>query len=324
MSLEHTKFYDLDYELVSAYANTFISRLDTYPVQNADGSYVRVKRPLVTPILEGHIKGHITIGAYALNEKNEAHWICFDADDNDHAFELSYMASDLRKSDITTYLEKSRRGCHLWFFTPSISGVEARRFGKQLLREYKIEGVELYPKQDKLITGTGSLVRLPLGIHQVSKYRYGFIDFDGHPLAPTVREQMKILTSPKRVPQTFIDQILAVAPEAKPIFPTKPYIPRPKNRIVGDTLSERIKNRISVYDFISQYIEINERGFGYCPYHDDQKMSFGVNQEHNFWNCFACETGGSVIDFWMKWRALHGQDPDFRKTMIDLIGLLNM
>lgn len=324
MRQEHATTPDINPELVLAYASTFVSRYDTYPVQNADGSYVRVKRPLVMPIIEGHLKGHVTIGAYALNEKSEANWISFDADDNDRAYELSYMASDLLKSRIITYLEKSRRGCHLWFFTPPLSGTDARRFGKQLLREYKIERMELYPKQDKLITGTGSLVRLPLGVHQVSKYRYGFIDLNSQPLAPTVREQMKILTSPERVPQTFIDQILAVAPEAKPVFPTKPYIPRPKNRIIGDTLSERIKNRISVADFVSQYIELNDHGFGYCIFHDDQKMSFGVNQEHNFWNCFACETGGSVIDFWMKWRELHGQDPDFRKTMIDLIGLLNM
>ncbi len=324
MKQEQSTRPDIDPELVSAYASTFISRFDTYPMQNADGSYVRVKRPLVMPIIEGHLKGHITIGAYALNEASEAHWICLDADNEDHAYELSFMAIDLAKSNVPAYLEKSRRGCHLWFFTPPLTGVDARRFGMQLLREYKIEGVELYPKQDKLITGTGSLVRLPLGVHQVSKYRYGFVDRDGQPLAPTVREQMKILTNPERVSVTFIDQILAVAPEAKPVFPTKPYIPRPKNRIIGDTLSERIKNRISVYDFVSQYIELNAQGFGYCPYHDDQKMSFGVNQEHNFWNCFACETGGSVIDFWMKWRELHGKDPDFRKTMIELINLLNM
>ncbi len=259
-----------------------------------------------------------------MSETSEASWICLDADDNDRAFELSYIASDLVKDYVPSYLEKSRRGCHLWFFTPTLSGTDARRFGKQLLREYKIEGVELYPKQDKLVTGTGSLVRLPLGIHQITKYRYGFVDHMGTPIAPTVREQMKMLTNPERVSRNFIDQILAIAPESKPIFPTKPYILRPKNRIIGDTLSERIKNRISVYDFVNQYVELNEQGFGYCPFHDDQKMSFGVNQEHNFWNCFACDKGGSVVDFWMKWRQINGQDPDFTKTMIELINLLNM
>ncbi len=324
MTLEHAKRYDLNPELVSAYASTFISRYDTYPIQNSDGSYVRVKRPLVAPIIEGHVKGHITIGAYALNETSEATWICLDADDHDHAFELSYMAADLAKDYVPSYLEKSRRGCHLWFFTPPLAGVDARRFGKQLLSEYKIEGVELYPKQDKLVTGTGSLVRLPLGVHQITQYRYGFITDEGQPLAPTVRQQMNLLAHPERVEQSFIDQTLALAPEAKPIFPTKAYIPRPKNRIIGDTLSERIKNRISVYDFVSQYVELNAKGFGYCPFHDDQKMSMGVNQEHNFWNCFACETGGSVIDFWIKWRQINGQDPDFTKTMIELINLLNM
>jgi len=109
---------DVNLEIVLAYASTFISRYDTYPIQNADGSYVQVKCPLVPPIIEGYLKGHITIGAYALNEDSEAQWICFDAGNDDHAFELSYMATTLAKNNVPSYLEKSRRGCHLWFFTP--------------------------------------------------------------------------------------------------------------------------------------------------------------------------------------------------------------
>ena len=35
-----------------------------------------------------------------------------------------------------------------------------------------------------------------------------------------------------------------------------------------------------------------------CPFHDDHHPSFNVNEEENYWYCFACETGGSIIDFW--------------------------
>lgn len=247
MRQEHHPQPELNPEIAEAYAHTFIARWDTYPIQNADGSYVRVKRPLVPAVIEGHLKGHITI---ALTEHSQARWICLDADDEDHAFELSYMATSLARKEVPSYLELSRRGCHLWLFTPPLSGLNARRWGKQLLKDYRIEGVELYPKQNYLTTGTGSLVRLPMGVHRLTKRRYHFIHPDGSPLAPTIREQMALLTNPKRIPSAFINDVLTHAPEAKIMFPSKRFVPRPKSWIVGDTLSERI----SVADFVSQYV----------------------------------------------------------------------
>src|SRR5438105_10137119 len=98
---------------------------------------------------------------------------------------------------MTAYRELSRRGGHLWLFPPPTTGTDIRRFAKQLLIQHKIPekrgnapGIEIYPKQDVLVTGPGSLVRLPLGIHRVTSKRYSFITADGKPLAPTVREQM--------------------------------------------------------------------------------------------------------------------------------------
>src|SRR5690606_1774392 len=67
-----------------------------------------------------------------------------------------------------------------------------------------IESIELYPKQDELKTGPGSLVRLPFGIHRLTNKRYFFITPDGAPLAPSVREQMALLHAPRRVkPELF-------------------------------------------------------------------------------------------------------------------------
>jgi DNA primase len=41
---------------------------------------------------------------------------------------------------------------------------------------------------------------------------------------------------------------------------------------------------------------------GLCPFHDDHNPSLGVNDEGNYWHCFAGCGGGSVIDFWMGWK----------------------
>jgi hypothetical protein len=83
---------------------------------------------------------------------------------------------------------------------------------------------------------------------------------------------------------------------------------------------------ISVFDFVSRYVQLNERGIGFCPFHDDEHMSFGVNTTRNYWSCFAgCSSviegktikGGSVIHFWQRWREKEGQDGSFEPTLID-------
>ncbi len=74
-----------------------------------------------------------------------------------------------------------------------------------------------------------------------------------------------------------------------------------------ETLSQRIKQSITVLKFVSQYVDLKPNGsgaIGKCPFHDDQRPSFSVNDKENYWHCFAGCGGGSIIDFWMKWRGI--------------------
>lgn len=313
---------ELNHEIIGYYIRTFISRYDRYPLQRNNGKYVAIDRLLLPNVVEKHLLGKHTIGAYVLDSQSRAKWICLDADDDQEWLGLKTLAADLCEDHIPSYLETSRRGGHLWLFLhKSLSGQDARRFGKQLLGGRSLETVELYPKQDALRTGPGSLVRLPLGVHRLTGKRYHFITPDGRPLAPTIREQIRLLTHPQRVPEGFVAQVLKDAPEPKVTFPTPRFVSR-ANRIVGDTPSERIKNRISVLDFVSQYVQLDRGNRGLCPFHDDHIESFSVNDEGNYWNCFANCGGGSVIDFWMKWRALHGQEDSFNTTISELATML--
>jgi DNA primase len=62
---------------------------------------------------------------------------------------------------------------------------------------------------------------------------------------------------------------------------------------------------VTVLEFVGQYVDLKPTAsgaIGLCPFHDDHNPSFGVNAEGNYWHCFAGCGGGSVIDFWMKWR----------------------
>jgi DNA primase len=74
-----------------------------------------------------------------------------------------------------------------------------------------------------------------------------------------------------------------------------------------------IKEAIPVRQFVLRYVELSPSGKGLCPFHDDQMPSLHVNDDRNFWWCFACEKGGSVIDFYM---AL--QDCDFPTAVAEL------
>src|SRR5579859_3886259 len=171
MPKERQPHTELDQTAISAYAATFVNRHDKYPVQLDNGTYISVEKELTDMIIAAHLKGYITIGAYALDRNGWAKWLCFDADDEKRWKGLLRLARSLEKAVVVPYLELSRRGGHLWLFTPSIPGFQARRFGKQLLAECKLKGIELYPKQDRPGTGPGSLVRLPLGIHKITGKR---------------------------------------------------------------------------------------------------------------------------------------------------------
>jgi hypothetical protein len=50
----HLYHPELATALISAYATAFISLFDTYPMQNADGNYQRVKHPLPYSVIGGN------------------------------------------------------------------------------------------------------------------------------------------------------------------------------------------------------------------------------------------------------------------------------
>jgi DNA primase len=52
-------------------------------------------------------------------------------------------------------------------------------------------------------------------------------------------------------------------------------------------------------------------------HHDDHHRSFGVKDEDSYWHSFAGCGGGSVIDFWIKWRG-----HDFTTTVKELALML--
>jgi hypothetical protein len=184
----------------------FRPALDLYAHQLDNGHYVCVHEPLNTGHLLDHLRGEITLGAYLLDQESRARFLVLDADDDQSWVRLGHLAKALAREDVPAYLEASRRGGHLWLFlAQAMDGREVRTFGQGLLAAHQIEGVELYPKQDQLADGPGSLIRIPFGVHRLTGRRYGFYNADRSPLAPTIRERIYALKVPETVPEAAFE-----------------------------------------------------------------------------------------------------------------------
>jgi hypothetical protein len=281
-------------------AQRFVQRWDLYAHQVDDGSYICMHETLNVDHLFAHLRGDVTLGPYLLDQESRARFVVLDADDAQSWEQLGHLARALAREDVPAYLEKSRRGGHLWLFlAEAVAGREVRAFGHGLLAAHQVEGVELYPKQDQLADGPGSLIRMPFGVHRLTGRRYGFYTANGISLASSIREQIYALKTPEAVPEAAFEAYRSFVPPQPAVAVAEP----PEE--LTSTVSERIKASVTVLEFVSQYVDLKPTAsgaVGLCPFHDDHHPSFGVNAEGNYWNCWAGCGGGSVIDFWMQWR----------------------
>jgi hypothetical protein len=279
-------------------AKRFIQRWDIHARQLDDGRYICIHEPLTVDHLFAHLRGEITLGTYLLDLQNQTRFVIFDADTNQDYTRLNGMAKALVDEEIPSYLENSRRGGHLWmFFAEPVLARDARAFARGLISSYSIENIEIFPKQDTLRSGPGSLIRMPFGVHRLTGERYSFIHPDGSPLAQTINAQILALSTPQTVPEAAFDSFRSYV-SSEPLTSAQERLDSPT-----DALSGRIKQSVTVLEFVSQYVELKPAGSGatgLCPFHNDHRPSLGINDQENYWHCFAGCGGGSVIDFWMK------------------------
>jgi hypothetical protein len=64
MQCEHLNRHELEPRRLDTYIQTFVNRLDAYPWQQPSGGHVAVHKPLPSPMIKGHLKGHITLGTH--------------------------------------------------------------------------------------------------------------------------------------------------------------------------------------------------------------------------------------------------------------------
>ncbi len=302
---------------VRAYQDLFCHRADRYAEQTKNGSYFVHPSPITDRVIVSHLSGRMTAGFYALDRDSTCRWAVLDADRPDGLSQLQRAWRDLAGAGIPSYLELSRRGGHLWtFFAEPTPGRAARQLLLGIVRS--LDGLELYPKQDVLDRShpVGSLIRGPLGVHQLTGQRYPFVDpVSLRPVARGLKGMIEYLAGSDKVGLTKtadkLGLLLSHARTARERDQARQKIAVPA-RGKRPSPIERVKERIGdTYSFVSRFVELDGSGRGHCPFHPpDYHPSFVVSRALDRWTCFH-ETdssghywGGDGIDFYIRLKGL--------------------
>jgi hypothetical protein len=282
------------------YISLFVGRRDDYAIQLSSGRYRRAKQPLTISDVYDHLLGVRTYGTYIIDASGRCRFAVIDADTDDGLDRLWQIQDQLAAQGIVSYVERSRRGGHLWvFFTCPAPASQVRAW----LLQYCPSDMEFYPKQDEG-QGYGSLIRLPLGVHRKSGQRYPFVERGAAGLVSlTLTDEQRVtwLASIRRVevPQLALVQ----NPPTSEHTPTS-QLQRTTN---GPSPIRQWNASQDHYQVIGRYVSLNKNGVGQCPFGEhhtggkDTQASFKVYEPGApggyCWYCYTWQQGGSLFDF---------------------------
>jgi hypothetical protein len=298
-------------EFLKCYARLFVGRRNDYAVQQEDGRYRRAGRPLTYTLLEEHLQGVQTLGTYVIDEQGTCRFAVLDADKPDGMTVLVGAQEQLRRDGIPSYLEASRRGCHLWVFCDRL--VNASHLRRWLLPSCPAWNVEFYPKQDENHGGYGSLIRLPLGLHRLSGRRYTFFTWQTGdvprkvPVARSLQDTLAWLSSIQRATVPGEDTL----PPLPKLWgqDSHPSLAKTLGGLTASptaTIEDWCRSQ-DPYVVIGRSVHLDTRGLGCCPFGEhhcdglDSHPSFRVYRPTrpggSCWYCYAWGQGGTLFDF---------------------------
>jgi len=130
------------------------------------------RQPLTASLIEAAINGRIPLGLYGVSRDGLSKWSAWDVDTDAQWPQLVALAQYLDPQQ-HILLEQSRRGGHLFAFHQPTAWHNANSYGQQLATQFGLEGIEVYPKFNKLHS-----LRMPGTKHPKTGVTYPII----HPL----------------------------------------------------------------------------------------------------------------------------------------------
>jgi DNA primase len=67
---------------------------------------------------------------------------------------------------------------------------------------------------------------------------------------------------------------------------------------------EQLKGNLSIREIVSKEVDLDKKGFGPCPFHNEKSASFHINERENYFKCFGCGEAGDAISFVQKVKGL--------------------
>jgi len=197
---------DISNEHIKLFRSLFTGRKDAYGLETQNGP-ITVREPLADSLIHEHLIGSKRIGIFPIKEDNRVLFACLDLDQEDKE-KLSKIFLSLLDSNFYPYVEISKsKGYHIWvFFDEPIEAGAVRRVLLRVLKDSGIDGIEVFPKQDKIgpDNGLGNYVFLPLHGTSIKRGRTLFLDSN---LLPYKDQWTQLV----RIHRTKAENILALA-----------------------------------------------------------------------------------------------------------------
>jgi hypothetical protein len=248
-------------------------------------------------VLTAHLTGNVTVAVSSLDAAGRCRWLCLDADGEDGCAQLLQLRARLAEQGLPGVLEASRRGGHLWLLLAEpVPATLARDVLLRLLAALSAEGLPLdqldvYPDTSRE-GALGHAVRLPLGVHRLTRRRYPFLDDQGQPLAFAKLPQA--LAYLAEAPRIAADHLVALQAHLRPAdderprtapLDNSPDAQHPASRsttaspVSASTRSEVMRwmdAHVSPFDLLAELApacapqRVGQGWLGWCPFHDDQ------------------------------------------------------
>jgi hypothetical protein len=190
------------------FRSIFTGRSDVYGTYDpATRRTWQVKQSVTDRVIRDHLEGRRPFGVYLLDgERVAAAVVDFDRDVPQPP--LAFQAES-RKLCLPVYIERSKsKGYHVWmFFQGRVVASKARQVLLGILERIKMQGTEIFPKQDRLTAPGqfGNFINAPLFGQLLPQGRSLFLNEALEPYA----DQWEFLRSIVRVSKIQLNRIIA-------------------------------------------------------------------------------------------------------------------